>query len=44
MENILNSLSADKNIILRVLGSVALAFLAIGVALALISGEDDLPV
>jgi hypothetical protein len=44
MENILNSLSADKNTLLRVLGSAALAVLAIGVALALIDGEDDLPV
>ena len=40
----MNSPSGDKNILLTVLGSVALAFLAIGVALALVDGVDDLPV
>jgi hypothetical protein len=44
MEKSLNAPSADKSILLTVLGSVALAFLAIGVALALIDGGDDLPV
>ena len=43
-ETKLNSPSGDKNILLTVLGSVALAFLAIGVALALVDGVDDLPV
>jgi hypothetical protein len=42
--NSLNSPSSGKSVLLTVLGSVALAFLAIGVALAMIDGEDDMPV